>query len=55
MGKKINIRPTTGVYATYKNIKYDPKLTNLNIFDTPKSLADYGVSVAPQSFVYVHS
>ncbi len=24
MGKKINIRPTTGVYATYKNIKYDP-------------------------------
>ena len=24
MSKKINIRPTTGVYATYKNIKYDP-------------------------------
>lgn len=24
MGKKINIRPTTGVYATYINIKYDP-------------------------------
>lgn len=24
MGKKINIRPSTGVYATYKNIKYDP-------------------------------
>lgn len=24
MGKKVNIRPTTGVYATYKNIKYDP-------------------------------
>ena len=24
MVKKINIRPTTGVYATYKNIKYDP-------------------------------
>ncbi len=23
MGKTINIRPTTGVYATYKNIKYD--------------------------------
>lgn len=31
------------------------KLTNLNIFDTPKTLADYGVSAAPQSFVYVHS
>lgn len=24
MSKKINIRPSTGVYATYKNIKYDP-------------------------------
>lgn len=24
MGRKINIRPTTSVYATYKNIKYDP-------------------------------
>ncbi len=24
MGKKLNIRPTTSVYATYKNIKYDP-------------------------------
>ena len=24
MSRKINIRPTTGVYATYKNIKYDP-------------------------------
>ena len=24
MSRKINIRPSTGVYATYKNIKYDP-------------------------------
>lgn len=24
MSKKINIRPTTGVYATYKNIRYEP-------------------------------
>ena len=24
MSRKINIRPTTSVYATYKNIKYDP-------------------------------
>jgi hypothetical protein len=24
MGKKINIRPTTSVYATYKNIRYNP-------------------------------
>ena len=24
MSKKINIRPTTSVYATYKNIRYDP-------------------------------
>ena len=29
------------------------KLTNLNIFDEPKTLADYGVSAAPQFFVYV--
>lgn len=29
------------------------KLTNLNIFDEPKTLADYGLSAAPQSFVYV--
>lgn len=29
------------------------KLTNLNIFDKPKTLADYGVSVAPQSFIYM--
>lgn len=29
------------------------KLTNLNIFDEPKTLADYGVTAAPQSFVYV--
>lgn len=29
------------------------KLTNLNVFDTPKTLADYGVIAAPQSFVYV--
>src|SRR5690554_3389087 len=24
MEKKINIRPTTGVYATYKNLRYEP-------------------------------
>jgi len=24
MAKSINIRPTTSVYATYKNIRYDP-------------------------------
>jgi predicted transcriptional regulator len=29
------------------------KLTNLNKFEKPKTLADYGVSAAPQSFVYV--
>lgn len=29
------------------------KLTNLNIFDEPKTLSDYGVTTAPQSFVYV--
>lgn len=30
------------------------KLTNLNIFKQPKTLEDYGISSAPQSFVYVH-
>lgn len=30
------------------------KLTNLKVFETPKELADYGVSTPPQSFVYVH-
>ena len=30
------------------------KLANLNIFEKPKSLQDYGVSAAPQSFVYVN-
>jgi predicted transcriptional regulator len=29
------------------------KLTNLIVFDEPKTLADYGVSTAPKSFVYV--
>lgn len=29
------------------------KLTNLSVFDKPKTLADYGVESAPQSFVYV--
>lgn len=24
MARRINIRPTTSVYATYKNIRYDP-------------------------------
>jgi len=30
------------------------KLTNLNVFEPPRELADYGVSTPPQSFVYVH-
>lgn len=29
------------------------KLVNINKFDEPKTLADYGISAAPQSFVYV--
>ncbi len=31
------------------------KLRNLNIFEEPKTLQDYGVSAPPQSFVYVHA
>lgn len=29
------------------------KLSNLNVFEEPKSLKDYGVATAPQSYVYV--
>lgn len=29
------------------------KLSNLNVFEEPKSLIDYGVTAAPQSYVYV--
>lgn len=29
------------------------KLTNLSVFDSPKTLADYGITTVPQSFVYV--
>ena len=29
------------------------KLKNVKIYDTPKSLADYGLKQAPQSYVYV--
>lgn len=29
------------------------KLSNLNVFEEPKSLIDYGVTTAPQSYVYV--
>lgn len=31
------------------------KLRNLNIFEEPKTLQDYGVSAPPQSFVYVQA
>lgn len=31
------------------------KLTNLSVFKEPKSLKDYGISAAPQSFVYIRN
>jgi predicted transcriptional regulator len=40
-------------YYKGKTKAFAYKLTNLNKFEKPKTLADYGVSAAPQSFVYV--
>ena len=41
-------------YYEGKEIAVAYKLSNINRFDVPKSLADYGLKCAPQSFAYVH-
>ena len=41
-------------YYAGKKMAVAYKLTNLNIFEEPKSLEDYGVTMAPQSFVYIN-
>ena len=41
-------------YYSGRNRAVAYKLTNLNIFEDPKKLEDYGVSTPPQSYVYVH-
>ena len=41
-------------YFKGKDIAYAYKLGNIKVFDQPKSLADYGLKVAPQSFAYIY-
>lgn len=44
MAKKINIRPTTAVYATYKNIKYNPWTAIAEFVDnSTQSYYDYNL------------
>lgn len=40
-------------YFNGRNKAIAYKLSNLRIFEEPQTLSDYGLSVAPQSFVYV--
>ena len=40
-------------YYEGKKTAFAYKLTNVHSFDTPKMLSEYGVSHAPQSFVYI--
>ena len=40
-------------YYQGKSTAFAYKLKNVKIYDTPKSLADYGLKQAPQSYVYV--
>ena len=42
------------VYFKGKDIAYAYKLGNIKVFDQPKSLADYGLKAAPQSFAYIY-
>ena len=36
-----------------RSVAYAYQLGELQKFDTPKTLAEYGISAAPQSFVYI--
>lgn len=40
-------------YFDNRTIAYAYKLGEIKVYDTPKTLMDYGVKAAPQSFVYV--
>lgn len=40
-------------YFEGRKIAYAYKLGKINIYDEPKTLSDYGIKVAPQSFVYI--
>lgn len=40
-------------YFNNKTVAYAYKLGRIKVYDTPKTLLDYGIKAAPQSFVYV--
>ena len=40
-------------YFKDRQIAYAYKLGEIKVFETPKTLLDYGVKAAPQSFVYI--
>lgn len=46
-------RPKFMDYYANRSVAYAYQLGELQKFDTPKTLAEYGISAAPQSFVYV--
>lgn len=46
-------RPKFMDYYANRSVAYAYQLGELQKFDTPKTLAEYGISVAPQSFVYI--
>ena len=40
-------------YFNNRTVAFAYKLGEIKVYDTPKTLMDYGVKAAPQSFVYV--
>ncbi len=40
-------------YFDNRPVAYAYKLGKIKVYDTPKTLMDYGIKCAPQSFVYV--
>ena len=41
------------IIAIVVGIAFAYKLGEIKVYDTPKTLMDYGIKAAPQSFVYV--
>ena len=46
-------RPKFMDYYADRSVAYAYQLGELQKFDTPKTLAEYGIITAPQSFVYI--
>ena len=40
-------------YFKDREVAYAYKLGKINVYDEPKTLLDYGIKAAPQSFVYI--